>query len=628
MVEGRMRQAMEERVPFQVEYRLVWPDNTLHWVNVTSKYYFDDSGRCTRLLGAVMDITNQKQAEEALRESEERYRLLAETMLQGVVHQDANGTIISMNPAAERILGWSHEQFLGSSSVKEENNTIRENGENFPGIEHPSMVALRTGLLVRGVIMGVFNPKLGDYRWIKIDAVPLFRLDESLPSEVYAVFEDVTELKQAEKELQESVQRLNFHVDNSPLATVEWDSDFIVTRWGGEAEKIFGWNRAETIGKPIMDLSLIYEEDIPIVQKTMEQLTDGSSKYVISINRNYTKDRKIIICEWYNSVLIDTHSKMVSVFSQVLDITERKEAEEELRKARDMLELRVMERTVELAATVESLRSEIAEREHAEIALHEETIEKLRAVEELREKEIILLQQSRLAAIGQLAGGMAHEVRNPLNAILSISEALFKEKGVGDNPEYEPYIQHIRTQVKRLAHLMNDLLELGKPIPATSLHPVPLREVCKDAVKLLELSGVAKEHRIIPAWGAISDDFKVLADGVKLQQILSNLLENAIQHSPKGSEVELKLLIPESRNSAEEMAVIRICDSGSGIPIDRISRIFEPFYSTRKGGTGLGLALVRHFVEHMCGQVMIRNNDPQPGCTAEVRLHVAREEQK
>ncbi|HEX9078002.1 MAG TPA: ATP-binding protein [Desulfuromonadaceae bacterium] len=244
-------------------------------------------------------------------------------------------------------------------------------------------------------------------------------------------------------------------------------------------------------------------------------------------------------------------------------------------------------------------------------------------ITEQRRLEGELIEAKRLEAIGQLAGGMAHEVRNPLNAILSISEALFKEKGVGDNPEFEPYIRHIRTQVNRLAHLMNDLLELGKPIPPASLHPVPLREVCADAVKLLELSGVARGHRITLGGEEPSGPPYVVADAIKLQQVVSNLLENAIQHSPPGGEVALRLVLPEHQAAPGSMAVIRICDRGSGIPADRINRVFEPFYSTRTGGTGLGLALVRHYIEHMGGQVSIRNNDPPPGCTAEVRIPLA-----
>jgi PAS domain S-box-containing protein len=195
------------------------------------------------------DITERKQAEEGLRLSEERHRLLSETMLQGVVHQDANGEIIDMNPSAEQILGKNREQFLGSSSVNEEHYTIRENGERFPGAEHPSMVALRTGLPVRGEIMGVFNPKLGDYRWISIDAVPVFPPGETNPSEVYTVFEDITDRKKSEEALQESESRFRIMANAMPqLAWIARADGHIIwynQRWydytGTTPEQMEGW---------------------------------------------------------------------------------------------------------------------------------------------------------------------------------------------------------------------------------------------------------------------------------------------------------------------------------------------------------------------------------------------------
>ena len=145
------------------------------------------------------DLTRQKLAEEALKQGEERYRLLADTMLQGVVHQDADGRIIAMNPAAERILGKTRGEYLGRSTLYEEHHCIRENGETFPERDHPAMLALRSGLPVRGVIMGVFNPKLRSHRWIGIDAVPVVRPGLTQPTEVYTVFGDITERRRLER---------------------------------------------------------------------------------------------------------------------------------------------------------------------------------------------------------------------------------------------------------------------------------------------------------------------------------------------------------------------------------------------------------------------------------------------
>jgi signal transduction histidine kinase len=280
-------------------------------------------------------------------------------------------------------------------------------------------------------------------------------------------------------------------------------------------------------------------------------------------------------------------------------------AEQSLLKARDELEQRVSERTRELSDTNTILTREIAERA-------------------LLEKKLI--DAKKLESIGQLAGGVAHEVRNPLNAILSITEALFREDGIKGNPEYVPYIQHIRTQVTRLALLMNDLLDLGKAIPASNLLPVPLYRLCSETITLWKSSGSATNKQIVLECNVPPDHLLVRTDSIKLQQVFFNLIENAAQHNPPSSSVRFCIIGAESPDNIQNMAVVRISDQGSGIAPDRIERIFDPFYSDRKGGTGLGLALVKHFIESMGGQVRIGNNDPPPGCTAEVHIPLSREE--
>jgi PAS domain S-box-containing protein len=155
------------------------------------------------------NITERKMAEQALRESEEKHRTLFDTMVQGVVYQNADGYIISANSAAEQILGLTLAQMQGRTSLDPRWKAIHEDGSDFPGDTHPAMEALRTGKELRNVIMGVFHPKNNEHKWININAIPHYKNGESRPDQVYTTFEDVTERKQAEKERELSLKMLN-----------------------------------------------------------------------------------------------------------------------------------------------------------------------------------------------------------------------------------------------------------------------------------------------------------------------------------------------------------------------------------------------------------------------------------
>ncbi len=288
------------------------------------------------------------------------------------------------------------------------------------------------------------------------------------------------------------------------------------------------------------------------------------------------------------------------------DINVQKIAEAKLIGIHTQLELQIIDRTRDLSKINSQLRQELVERE-------------------LLKQQ--LLTAKRLEAIGQIAGGVAHEVRNPLNAILTITEALFREKEIECNPDFEPYILHIRTQVNRLVQLMNDLLDLGRKIPATNLQSIPLYDVCRETLDLWKSTGMANNKRGILTSENDDVSIHVLADGIKLQQIFFNLLENAGNHTHDDSSITIQLKSKDS-NRPDNMAVMQVIDKGTGINEDKLAQVFDPFYTDRKGGTGLGLALVKHFIENMGGTVQIWNNNPPPGCTVEIRIPLYSEESK
>ena len=227
--------------------------------------------------------------------------------------------------------------------------------------------------------------------------------------------------------------------------------------------------------------------------------------------------------------------------------------------------------------------------------------------------EAELRNVEKMKLLGQMTAGVAHEVRNPLNAILSITEALFQD--IGENPEYKPYLDHIRIQADRLSRLMGDLLELGKPMQLFSLHQESLLSICSHAVDLWKQTPFSLTHKVRFILTPGAEKLQVMADSAKLQQVLLNLLGNAAQHSPGGSEIRLIISNPKGKTVR-----IYVIDQGAGIPQDNIPKVFEPFFTTRKEGNGLGLSIVKNIIQVHNGNIVIRNNHPLPGCTFEISL--------
>ena len=204
--DATIRAAVAAGQPFEQEYRIRTDDGVVKWVHATATPQPGDAG-ATVWTGLLTDISARKQLESVVRDSEERYRTLFETVAQGVVYQDAAGRITSANPAAQRILGLTLDQMKGRESIDPRWQAVREDGSPFPGDEHPSMVALRSGAPVHQVVMGVQAPGRG-CTWLLVNATPVLR--GSVVQEVYSSFEDITErvLLSQELKLQASTDYL------------------------------------------------------------------------------------------------------------------------------------------------------------------------------------------------------------------------------------------------------------------------------------------------------------------------------------------------------------------------------------------------------------------------------------
>lgn len=161
-----------------------------------------------------------READAALRAEEERFRLLFTTMTQGVVIHGADGAVLSANAAAEQILGRNVGEMLTARSDDREWAAVDTEGHRLEGHEHPAMRALATGQVVRGVLMGVFNARRLERRWIVVDAVPMLREGETVPSGAYAVFSDVTDRRRGEQAQRLLIREVDHRAKNA-LAVVQ-----------------------------------------------------------------------------------------------------------------------------------------------------------------------------------------------------------------------------------------------------------------------------------------------------------------------------------------------------------------------------------------------------------------------
>jgi PAS domain S-box-containing protein len=210
-----------------------------------------------------------------------------------------------------------------------------------------------------------------------------------------------------------------------------------------------------------------------------------------------------------------------------------------------------------------------------------------------------LARAERLAAIGQLVGGVAHEVRNPL---FGMTASLDHLEELSDDEDPGPYLRILRTQTERLAALMRDLLDYGGP-PRLEIAPARFEVVIREAVA--DCARVATERSVRVVVEGDSGLPPVPMDRGRIGQVFRNLIENAIQHSPSGADVIVRCRVgADGERPRIESAVL---DSGPGFSDEDLPQVFLPFFTKRRGGTGLGLSIVRRIVEEHGGNIAAGN---------------------
>jgi PAS domain S-box-containing protein len=251
-------------------------------------------------------------------------KCLLEANVDGIIAFDMDCRYTLWNRAMEEFSGVKRQEVLGRSAF-ELFDCLKETGEDkyyLDAIAGKTVVAEARPYNIpetgrSGFFDGYYSPRY-DENGSVIGGVAIIR--------------DVTDRKRAEATAMEA-HRLAFHVENTPLAVIEWDHEFRVLRWSPAAERLFGWVGAEVLGKRFSDWNFVVPEDIEAVNEVGKRQNDGEEHHGILRNKNYTKLGSVVNCEWYNSALYDERGKLISVLSLVLDITVATRIEEALRKS-------------------------------------------------------------------------------------------------------------------------------------------------------------------------------------------------------------------------------------------------------------------------------------------------------
>ncbi len=498
------------------------------------------------IYASARDITESKKLEDALQESELRYRTVVTAMSEGIVLQGSDGSIQACNHAAEMMLGLTADQMMGRTSIDPRWRAIHEDGSGFPGETHPAMVTLKTGKPQSHVVMGVHKPD-GNLTWILINTQPIFHNDFALPDAVVASFTDITQLKQISEALQESESRfraISEMISNYTYGFLILEDGTLKHEWtAGAFETITGYTPLE-LAQLGGWAKLIYPEDLSMTQKRAERLLNGQES--TDEFRIITKSGEIRWLRDYARPMKDrVTGRVISILGAAQDLTEHK----------------------------------LAERQKLELATERE----------------------RIKLISDFITTTSHELRTPLSII---NTSLYLLMNAFDDERRQFKATQIHEQVNYLDKVISQLHEI---IRLDQLNELELKPLSIKFVIDTFMDVYTPQKPVVITPTIIPDLPMILANHFYLQQILENLVDNAVRFSSDNGVIRII-----ARNEGK-WVIVDVADVGEGIPPDHLELIFSPFHKVNTArtignqGIGMGLSIVKRIMELHHGKVKIHS---------------------
>jgi PAS domain S-box-containing protein len=561
------------------------------------------------LIGSLeQEIVERKRAEANLQESEERYRSIFENAVEGNFQSTpgTKGRFINANPAHAHILGYdSPEQMI---------TEVKEIGPRF-WID-PQKRQVFSEQVAKGVVSDFevqMRRRDGRLIWVSLNARPVFNALGKLDY-IEGTMLDITGRKQAEQALRESEDRYRGLFENSPISI--WEEDFSQSkeyfdglRKSGITDfRSYFENNAEAvahcaklvkvtdINKATLELlrsankdgllaglpKIFTEDSFAVFREELITLAEGGLRFESeAVQRTLTGEEKHVALQLI--VAPGYENSLGKVLVSLLDITERKRTEGELKKYQEQLEELVKDRTIELAVA----------KDQAEAAN---------------------------SAKSDFLARMSHEIRTPLNAVIGLTNVVLKSELKAEQREY---LRKVQIASNNLLVVINDILDFSK-VEAGRLElthaPFDLDQVMERLSDLFSNRVAQKDIELVFVTTP-QVPRQLMGDAVRLTQVLTNLIENAVKFTDKG-EIVVGVepgdgVVQADQQTGKAIMKFRVSDTGCGISADVLSTLFEPFtqadrYLTRKHeGTGLGLAICRRLVELMSGTIEAQSTPGQ-----------------